>query len=105
MVRAWTDVLRDVDLILTPTTPLPALPRKDDRPAGERDADSARKLTRNTSPFNLTGLPAISVPCGFTKTGLPIGLQLASGPWREALVLRAARAYERATEWHTRHPR
>ena len=105
MVRAWTDVLRDVDLILTPTTPLPALPRKDERPAGERDADSARRLTRNTSPFNLTGLPAISVPCGFTKTGLPIGLQLASGPWREALVLRAARAYERATEWHTRHPR
>ena len=102
--RAWIRVLRDVDLILTPTTALPALPRKDERPAGERDADSARKLTRNTSPFNLTGLPAVSIPCGFTRTHLPIGLQLASGPWREGLVLRAARAYERATEWHTRHP-
>ena len=61
-------------------------------------------MTRNTSPFNLTGLPAISVPCGFTRGGLPIGLQLAAGPWREALLLRAAYAYERATEWHTRHP-
>ena len=102
--RAWLELLRDVDLILTPTTAMPALARKDARPAGERDADSARKLTRNTSPFNLTGLPAISIPCGFTKAGLPIGLQLASGPWREGLVLRAARAYERATEWHRRHP-
>jgi aspartyl-tRNA(Asn)/glutamyl-tRNA(Gln) amidotransferase subunit A len=102
--RAWTDLLREFDLILTPTTAEPALPREDPRSAGERDSDYARRLTRNTSPFNLTGLPAISVPCGFTKAGLPIGLQLASGPWREALVLRAARAYERATEWHTRHP-
>jgi aspartyl-tRNA(Asn)/glutamyl-tRNA(Gln) amidotransferase subunit A len=102
--RAWTGLLRDVDLILTPTTAEPALPRADPRPAGVRDSDYAQRLTRNTSPFNLTGLPAISIPCGFTKAGLPIGLQLASGPWREALVLRAARAYERATEWHTRHP-
>jgi aspartyl-tRNA(Asn)/glutamyl-tRNA(Gln) amidotransferase subunit A len=102
--RAWTEILRDFDLILTPTTAEPALPRADARPAGERDSDYARRLTRNTSPFNLTGLPAISVPCGFTRAGLPIGLQLASGPWREALLLRAARAYERATEWHRRHP-
>ncbi|HZP96695.1 MAG TPA: amidase [Candidatus Limnocylindria bacterium] len=102
--RAWCEVLREVDLVLAPTTAVPALPREDARPAGERDADAARRLTRNTSPFNLTGLPAVSVPCGFTKSGLPIGLQLATGPWREALLLRAARAYERATDWHLRHP-
>src|SRR6185503_4290512 len=59
--RAWTAVLREVDLILTPTTPAPAPPREDARPAGERDAAAARVLTSYTSPFNLTGLPAISV--------------------------------------------
>lgn len=101
---AWTRLLREVDLFLTPTTLAPAPPREDDRTAGQRDAAAARLLTSCTSPFNLTGLPAISVPCGFTKDGLPIGLQLAAGPWREALLLRAARAYERATEWHERHP-
>jgi aspartyl-tRNA(Asn)/glutamyl-tRNA(Gln) amidotransferase subunit A len=102
--RAWTAALREVDLILTPTTPAPALPREDARPAGERDAAAARLMTSYTSPFNLTGLPAISVPCGFTHDGLPIGLQLAAGPWRESLLLRAARAYERETKWGERHP-
>jgi aspartyl-tRNA(Asn)/glutamyl-tRNA(Gln) amidotransferase subunit A len=102
--RAWTAVLRDVDLILTPTTPAPALARDDARPAGERDAAAARLMTSYTSPFNLTGLPAISVPCGFTRAGLPMGLQLAAGPWRESLLLRGARAYERETTWTERHP-
>jgi aspartyl-tRNA(Asn)/glutamyl-tRNA(Gln) amidotransferase subunit A len=46
------------------------------------------------------GLPAISVPCGFTKSGLPIGLQIAGAHWREDLVLRLAYAYEEATEWY-----
>ena len=101
---AWTDILREVDVFLTPTTPAPAPLRQDGRPAGERDAAAARLLTRLTSPFNLTGLPAISIPCGFTAMGLPIGLQLAAGPWREPVLLRAARAYEAATEWHERHP-
>jgi aspartyl-tRNA(Asn)/glutamyl-tRNA(Gln) amidotransferase subunit A len=101
---AWTGMLREVDLLLTPTTATAAPPRQDGRPAGERDAAAARLLTRLTSPFNLTGLPAISVPCGFTSEGLPIGLQLVAGPWREALLLRAASAYEAATAWHERHP-
>ena len=101
---AWIRVFSEVDLLLTPATPAPAPPREDERPAGVRDSDYARLLTRYTSPFNLTGLPAISIPCGFTRAGLPMGLQLAAGPWREALLLRAARTYERATAWHERHP-
>ena len=100
----WTQMLREFDVILTPTTPSSALPREDARPAGERDAAAARLMTSYTSPFNLTGLPAISIPCGFTTSGLPIGLQLAAGPWKEALLLRAARAYERETSWNTRRP-
>ncbi len=98
--RAWHELFREVDVILTPTTVSGAPPRE-----GQDALAAAAHLTANTSPFNFTGLPAISVPCGFTGDGLPIGLQLAAGPWREALVLRAAQAYERETEWHARHPR
>jgi aspartyl-tRNA(Asn)/glutamyl-tRNA(Gln) amidotransferase subunit A len=61
-------------------------------------------LLRNTRPFNVWGLPAVSLPCGFTKSGLPIGLQIAGPPWREDLVLRLAHAYESATAWHERRP-
>jgi Asp-tRNA(Asn)/Glu-tRNA(Gln) amidotransferase A subunit family amidase len=57
-----------------------------------------------TVPFNLTGTPALSVPCGFSPEGLPIGLQIATRAWDEALALRIAAAYERATPWKDRHP-
>ena len=97
--REWTAVLRDHDVILSPTTLVAAPPRD-----GGDAVATAQRLTANTLPFNLTGLPAISVPCGFTKDGLPIGLQLATGAWREGLLLRVARAYERATAWHQRQP-
>jgi len=97
--RAWSELLREHDVILTPTTRIVAPERE-----GQDALAAARRLTANTSPFNLTGLPALSLQCGFTRNGLPIGLQLAAGPWREAVLLRAARAYEAATEWHTRHP-
>jgi aspartyl-tRNA(Asn)/glutamyl-tRNA(Gln) amidotransferase subunit A len=94
----------DVDLLVTPTMPIPAPAIADLR----RDPDALRpaelKLLRNTRPFNVWGLPAVSVPCGFTKSGLPIGLQIAGPQWREELVLRLAQAYESATEWHRRRP-
>jgi aspartyl-tRNA(Asn)/glutamyl-tRNA(Gln) amidotransferase subunit A len=97
--REWFALLRDHDVILSPTTLIAAPPRD-----GEDAVAAAQRLTANTSPFNLTGLPAVSVPCGFTQAGLPIGLQLAAGPWREGLLLRVARAYEHATPWHERQP-
>jgi aspartyl-tRNA(Asn)/glutamyl-tRNA(Gln) amidotransferase subunit A len=86
------------DILLTPTTPV-AAPRR-----GGDALERAKQLTRFTAPFNLTGLPALSVPCGFTQTGLPIGLQIVSKSWGEAIVLQAGFAYERATAWHTRTP-
>ncbi|MCH9036229.1 MAG: amidase, partial [Chloroflexi bacterium] len=57
-----------------------------------------------TTPYNLSGLPAVSVPCGFTRSGLPIGMQIGGRAFDEATVLQVASAYERATDWHTRHP-
>lgn len=62
------------------------------------------ELTRFTYPFNLTGFPALAIPCGFDRLGLPIGLQLAAAPWQEALLFRVGHAYQSATDWHTRWP-
>jgi len=100
--RGIRDVFAEVDLLVTPTTPLPAPAIADLRadPGALRPAEL--KLLRNTRPFNVWGLPAISVPCGFTQSGLPIGLQIAGPHWREDLVLRLAYAYEQATAWHLR---
>jgi aspartyl-tRNA(Asn)/glutamyl-tRNA(Gln) amidotransferase subunit A len=92
----------DVDLLVAPTMPIPAPAIADlkKNPGALRPAELV--LLRNTRPFNVWGLPAISVPCGFTKSGLPIGLQIAGPHWREDLVLRLAHAYEQATEWRNR---
>ncbi len=87
------------DILLLPTTPVPATPIED---TGAIEA--SRQLTRFTSPFNLTGLPALSIPSGFTQSGLPVGLQIVSKHWGEATVLRAGYAYEQATDWSKRHP-
>jgi aspartyl-tRNA(Asn)/glutamyl-tRNA(Gln) amidotransferase subunit A len=87
------------DLLLTPTTPITA-PFIE----GNDAVEEAARLTRFTAPFNLAGLPALSIPCGFTKSGLPIGLQIVSRAWAEAKVLNAGHAYEEQTEWHKRTP-
>jgi aspartyl-tRNA(Asn)/glutamyl-tRNA(Gln) amidotransferase subunit A len=96
--RRAHDFFADVDLLVTPTIriPAPAIADLKKDPAALRPAELA--LLRNTRPLNVWGLPAVSVPCGFTKSGLPIGLQIAGPHWREDLVLRLAYAYERATK-------
>ena len=87
--RSVGRIFADVDVLVTPTTPTPAPAIADLRanPGALRPAEI--KLLRNTRPFNVWGLPAISLPCGFTQSGLPIGLQIAGPHWREDLVLRA----------------
>jgi aspartyl-tRNA(Asn)/glutamyl-tRNA(Gln) amidotransferase subunit A len=89
----------EYDILLLPTVPVSAPVLE-----GEDAVERARLLTRFTAPFNLTGLPALSIPCGFTSEGLPIGLQIVSRPWNEAGVLRAGFAYQQATEWHRIKP-
>jgi aspartyl-tRNA(Asn)/glutamyl-tRNA(Gln) amidotransferase subunit A len=87
------------DLLLLPVTPIPAPSIE-----GMDAIEAARQLTRFTSPFNLTGLPALSIPCGFTGSGLPLGLQIVSRQWGESQVLQAGHAFEQATSWHLRRP-
>jgi len=87
------------DFLITPTTPI-AAPTIE----GHDAVEQAAQLTRFTAPFNLTGLPALSLPCGFTKEGLPIGLQIVSHACADAKVLNAGYALEQATEWHKKRP-
>ena len=109
--RAWTQLrakvvhtLRNVDALLVPTTIIPALP------VGELDAAletyNARNLQylRNTAIGNVLNLCGLSVPCGFTSQGLPIGLMIYGKPYNEDLILRIGYAFEQATDWHRRTP-
>jgi len=103
--RQSLDLFDKADLVCGPSVPVPACK------IGTREVEMGTTrlgviaaLTQYTRPFNLNGFPAISVPCGFTKGGLPVGLQLAGKPFDEEDVLRAAHAFEGATEWHKRRP-
>ena len=84
----------EFDLLITPTTPISAPPI-----TGPDAVEQAKILTRFTAPFNLTGLPALSLPCGFTRTGLPIGLQIVGPFWGEERILQAGYAYEQSAGW------
>jgi aspartyl-tRNA(Asn)/glutamyl-tRNA(Gln) amidotransferase subunit A len=99
MIRRLGQFFDSYDILILPTTPITA-PFIE----GNDAVEQARRLTRFTAPFNLTGLPAITIPCGYDQHGLPMGLQIVSKAWGESLVLRAARSYERETGWGTRRP-
>ncbi|HEX6824272.1 MAG TPA: amidase [Candidatus Sulfotelmatobacter sp.] len=101
--RSIRSIFADVDVLVTPTTPMPAPSIAELKATPEALRPAELRLLRNTRPFNVWGLPAISVPCGFTQSGLPIGLQIVGPHWREDLVLRLAFAYEQATAWHKRN--
>jgi aspartyl-tRNA(Asn)/glutamyl-tRNA(Gln) amidotransferase subunit A len=96
--RETAEVLQAIDVLATPTTPRPATPFTQ---AHDPDFGFPRS---NMPPFNITGLPTLALPCGFSLSGLPLSLQLAGRPFEEATVLRTGHAYERATAWHTRRP-
>ena len=98
----WT--LRDVDALIVPTTMAPAWPLAEIDASSETYLDYNMRVHRNTGIGNILNLCAVSVPCGFTSGGLPIGLMIYAKPFHEDMALRVAYAYEQATQWHTRHP-
>jgi aspartyl-tRNA(Asn)/glutamyl-tRNA(Gln) amidotransferase subunit A len=104
--QEFAAALERVDAIVAPATPVPAprIGQTEIRTAGERETSVRAELLRMTRPANVTGLPALSIPCGFTRAGLPVGLQLIGPRWGEAGLLSIALAYEEATEWHAQHP-
>ena len=96
----FRSAFNEVDLIVTPVTPTPAFR------LGEKSEDPLQMYLSDiyTISINLAGLPAISVPCGFSKAGLPIGMQLIGRAFEEETLLRAAHAYEQSTQWHVKKP-
>jgi aspartyl-tRNA(Asn)/glutamyl-tRNA(Gln) amidotransferase subunit A len=106
LIRDEVDrALGDLDVLIAPTLPIAAVP------VGAREVEIDGKpqpvrpsLVRYTRPFNVSGQPVASVPCGFTADGLPIGMQVIGRSFDEATVLRVADAYQRVTDWHTRRP-
>lgn len=103
--QSFRDAFRTVDLLATPTITLLASKIEEEtvRIRG-KERSVHLSMLHNTEPLDLTGLPALSVPCGFSKSGLPIGLQLIGPPFHEARVLRAGHAYQQTVDWHLRRP-
>lgn len=92
---AASTLFHDADLLLTPTAPGPAF---------KLGSQPSLVFLRNTAPWNLYGLPTISIPCGFTKSGLPIGLQITGPPDGDGTVLSLAAAFQGETDFHRRRP-
>jgi aspartyl-tRNA(Asn)/glutamyl-tRNA(Gln) amidotransferase subunit A len=102
---AFSEALRDVDVLVTPTQPSTALRiGQSVSRIGSREESVFGVSARFCAPFNLSGLPAASIPCGLSAEKMPIGLQIIGRPFGEATVLRVADAYERHTRWHLEFP-
>jgi aspartyl-tRNA(Asn)/glutamyl-tRNA(Gln) amidotransferase subunit A len=101
----WNEMLAGCDALLAPATPIPAplLGQKIAKIEGKEETVRSA-LLRLCRPANFTGAPALVLPCGFTRGGLPIGLQLIGTLWGEERLLRIGYTYEQSTDWHQRHP-
>ena len=100
------DALDEVDVLVMPTSSIPAplIPDRAGIGSKQEVLDGYKGRRSYTSPFNLANTPALSINCGFTSEGLPVGLQIAGRPFDETKLFQAAHAYEQATEWHMRRP-
>ena len=105
LLEGFNELLKQVDVIATPTIPIPAAKIGQDTVEIGGESHNVRlATTRNMRALNMTGLPLLQVPCGFSGGGLPIGLQIIGRLWDEAGIMQVGHAYERATEWHKRRP-
>jgi aspartyl-tRNA(Asn)/glutamyl-tRNA(Gln) amidotransferase subunit A len=108
--REIKTVFQKVDLLVTPTMKTPpaaiaaSLNAPGPNPQAASASNAAASISGNPWAFDVYGVPAITLPCGFASAGLPIGLQISAAPFAEPNMLALAHAYEQATEWHSRHP-
>ena len=102
--RVIAHIFDTVDVLVTPTTPIPPPTIAEVSKDVETSMRIGAVYIRNVAPFDVYGIPSVSVPCGFTRNGLPIGLQISGAKGAERVVLQVASAYERATDWHKRVP-
>jgi aspartyl-tRNA(Asn)/glutamyl-tRNA(Gln) amidotransferase subunit A len=105
IILAYEEVMKQVELIAMPVVPFPGWTiGSAEITIGDVRENLMACLTRYCPPFNITGMPAVAIPNGFSRDGLPLGFQIGGRLLDDATVLRAARAYERVTDWHTRRP-
>ena len=99
-------IFESIDVVVSPTclVEAPEIARLEAMNDNDLRAFEVQKLLHNTAPFSLLYWPSVSVPCGFTGDGLPVGLQISAPPGQDELALRVAQAYEQATEWHRQVP-
>lgn len=102
--RSVGGVFSNVDLLVTPTAPIPQMTIEEGVTPDLPPPGGVASSLRNTQPFDIFGLPTVSVPCGFTRDGMPIGLQITGPRFGESRVLALAHAYQQVTDWHTRRP-
>ena len=98
------ETLRDVDAVNAPTTMIPAAPLQEVDTNFDQYMAYSSKYNRNTYVGNILNLCGVSLPCGFTTAGLPVGLMIYAKTFQEDMALRVAYAYEQATSWHERRP-
>jgi aspartyl-tRNA(Asn)/glutamyl-tRNA(Gln) amidotransferase subunit A len=99
-------VMAGIDVLHCPAipVPIPTIAETDVEGTGEAVLALVGRITQYTRPFNFLGLPVISVPCGFTRNGLPVAFQVAAKPFAEPLLLRVAHSYQAATDFHEQVP-
>ncbi|MEP9352310.1 amidase [Xanthobacter sp. KR7-65] len=104
-LAAHLEAVAGVDAVLAPTAPMPAPTIAETDVGGSPDAEAMiQRITRFTRPVNYLGLPTASLPCGFTRAGLPVGLQLIGRPFAEATLVRIGAAFQRETDFHEQMP-
>jgi amidase len=99
----FAQLLQNIDVLLTPVHPFAPLDLATIKTLGTQP-DLILKLQRYTAPFDLTGSPTLTLPGGFCESGLPMGFQMISSHWDEAVLIAAGTAFQSVTDWHTRHP-
>jgi aspartyl-tRNA(Asn)/glutamyl-tRNA(Gln) amidotransferase subunit A len=105
-LAAYLAAVAGTDAMLVPVAPIPAATIAESDVGNSLNAEAViQRITRFTRPINYLGLPALSIPCGFTKNGLPVGLQLVGRSFDEAMLLRIGAAFQRATDYHQRVPK
>jgi len=102
--RSVGSVFSSVDLLVTPTSPSQQMTIEEGAIPEVPPPGAVARSLRNTQPFDIFGLPTVSIPCGFTRDGMPIGLQITGPRFGESRVLTLAHAYQQVTDWHTRRP-
>jgi aspartyl-tRNA(Asn)/glutamyl-tRNA(Gln) amidotransferase subunit A len=104
-LAAWLAATAEADMVLAPVAPAAAPTIAESDVGNSPDAEAViQRLTRFTRPVNYLGLPSLAIPAGFTRAGLPVGMQLIGRPFKEAMLLRAGAAFQRATDFHARVP-